>query len=75
MNAQFNAEYKKIQEQSTNSLQQMVDLKDAYAEVNQKMLQSSTSMNREVSAELRNSRIQETSLHIHIPLYGELVTQ
>ena len=33
----------------------MVDLKDAYAEVNQKMLQSSTSMNREVSAELRNS--------------------
>ena len=48
-------EYKKIQEQSTNSLQQMVDLKDAYAEVNQKMLQSSTSMNREVSAELRNS--------------------
>ena len=55
MNAQFNAEYKKIQEQSTNSLQQMVDLKDAYAEVNQKMLQSSTSMNREVSAELRNS--------------------
>lgn len=36
MNAQFNAEYKKIQEQSTNSLQQMVDLKDAYAEVNQK---------------------------------------
>ena len=55
MNAQFNAVYKKIQEQSTNSLQQMVDLKDAYAEVNQKMLQSSTSMNREVSAELRNS--------------------
>ena len=55
MNAQFNAEYEKIQEQSTNSLQQMVDLKDAYAEVNQKMLQSSTSMNREVSAELRNS--------------------
>ena len=55
MNAQFNAEYEKIQEQSTNSLQQMVDLKDAYAEVNQEMLQSSTSMNREVSAELRNS--------------------
>ena len=55
MNAQFNAEYEKIQEQNTNSLQQMVDLKDAYAEVNQEMLQSSTSMNREVSAELRNS--------------------
>lgn len=54
MNAQFNAEYEKIQEQNTNSLQQMVDLKDAYAEVNQEMLQSSTSMNREVSAELRN---------------------
>lgn len=55
MNAQMNAEYEKIQEQSANSLQQMVDLKDAYAEVNQEMLQSSTSMNREVSAELRNS--------------------
>ena len=55
MNAQMNAEYEKIQEQSTNSLQQMVDLKDDYIEVNREMLQSSTSMNREVSAELRNS--------------------
>ena len=54
MNAQMNAEYEKIQEQSANSLQQMVDLKDAYTEVNQEMLQSSTAMNREVSAELRN---------------------
>ena len=41
--------------ESANSLQQMVDLKDAYTEVNQEMLQSSTAMNREVSAELRNS--------------------
>ena len=55
MNAQMNAEYEKIHEQSANSLQQMVDLKDAYTEVNQEMLQSSTAMNREVSAELRNS--------------------
>lgn len=55
MNAQMNAEYEKIQEQSANSLQQMVDLKDAYTEVNQEMLQSSTAMNREVSDELRNS--------------------
>ena len=55
MNAQMNAEYEKIQEQSANSLQQMVDLKEAYTEVNQEMLQSSTAMNREVSAELRNS--------------------
>lgn len=55
MNAQANAEYEKIQEQSANSLQQMVDLKDAYTEVNQEMLQSSTAMNREVSEELRNS--------------------
>lgn len=55
MNAQMNAEYEKIQEQSANSLQQMVDLKDAYTEVNKEMLQSSTAMNREVSAELRNS--------------------
>ncbi len=55
MNAQMNAECEKIQEQSANSLQQMVDLKNAYTEVNQKMLQSSTAMNREVSAELRNS--------------------
>lgn len=55
MNAQMNAEYEKIQEQSANSLQQMVDLKDAYTEVNQEMLQSSTAMNREVTAELRNS--------------------
>lgn len=55
MNAQMNAEYEKIQEQSVNSLQQMVDLKDAYTEVNQEMLQSSTAMNREVSTELRNS--------------------
>ena len=55
MNAQMNVEYEKIQEQSANSLQQMVDLKDAYTEVNQEMLQSSTAMNREVSAELRNS--------------------
>lgn len=55
MNAQMNAEYEKIQEQNANSLQQMVDLKDAYTEVNQEMLQSSTAMNREVSAELRNS--------------------
>ena len=47
MNAQMNAEYEKIQEQSANSLQQMVDLKDAYTEVNQEMLQSSTAMNRE----------------------------
>ena len=51
----MNAEYEKIQEQSANSLQQMVDLKDAYTEVNQEMLQSSAAMNREVSAELRNS--------------------
>lgn len=55
MNAQVNAEYEKIQEQSANSLQQMVDLKDAYTEVNQEMLQSCTVMNREVSEELRNS--------------------
>lgn len=55
LNAQMNAEYEKIQEQSANSLQQMVNLKDAYTEVNQEMLQSSTAMNREVSAELRNS--------------------
>ncbi|MFS2343268.1 MotA/TolQ/ExbB proton channel family protein [Bacteroides xylanisolvens] len=55
MNAQMKAEYEKIQEQSANSLQQMVDLKDAYSEVNQEVLQSSTAMNREVSAELRNS--------------------
>ena len=55
MNAQINAEYEKIQEQNANNLQQMVDLKDAYAEVNQELLQSSTSMNREVSTELRNS--------------------
>ena len=55
MNTQMNAEYEKIQEQSANSLQQIVDLKDAYTEVNQEMLQSSTAMNREVSAELRNS--------------------
>ena len=55
INAQMNAEYKKLQEQSANSLQQMVDLKDAYTEVNQEMLQSSTAMNREVSVELRNS--------------------
>lgn len=55
INAQMNAEYEKIQEQSANGLQQMVDLKDAYTEVNQEMLQSSTAMNREVSAELRNS--------------------
>lgn len=55
MNAKMNAEYEKIQEQSANSLQQMVDLKNAYTEVNQEMLQSCTSMNREVSAELCNS--------------------
>lgn len=55
MNAQMNAEFEKIQEQSANSLQQMVDLKDAYTEVNQEMLQSSTAMNREVSDELCNS--------------------
>lgn len=55
MNALMNVEYEKIQEQSAYSLQQMVDLKDAYTEVNQEMLQSSTAMNREVSAELRNS--------------------
>ena len=55
MNAQMNAEYEKIQEQSAYSLQQMVDLKDAYTEVNQEMLQSSTFMNREISADLRNS--------------------
>lgn len=53
--AQMNAEYEKIQEQSANGLQLMVDLKEAYAEVNREMLQSSTAMNREVSAELRNS--------------------
>lgn len=55
MNAQMNAEYEKLQEQSVNSLRQMVDLKEAYAEVNKEMFQNSTSMNREVSTELRNS--------------------
>lgn len=55
MNAQMNADYEKLQEQSVNCLQQMVDLKEAYAEVNEEMLQSSASMNREVSTELRNS--------------------
>ncbi len=55
MNDQMIAEYEKIQAQSVNGLQQMVDLKDAYAEVNQEMLQSNNAMNREVCAELRNS--------------------
>ena len=55
MNAQINAEYEKIEEHTANSLQHMVDLKEAYTEVNQEMLQSSTAMNRAVSAELRNS--------------------
>lgn len=55
MNAQMNAEYEKIQEQSANGLQLMVDLKEAYAEVNREMLQSSAAVNREVTAELRNS--------------------
>ena len=55
MNTQMRVGYEKMQQHSADSLQQMVDLKDAYTEVNQGMLQSSTAMNREVSAELRNS--------------------
>ena len=55
MTVQLNEEYAKVQKHSTDSLQQMIDLKDAYTKVNQEMLQSSTSMNREVSTELRNS--------------------
>ncbi len=55
LTVQLNEEYAKAQKRSTESLQQMIDLKEAYTEINQEMLQSSTSMNREVSAELRNS--------------------
>ena len=55
MNTQMRVGYEKMQQHSADSLQQMVDLKDAYTEVNQGMLQSSTAMNREVSAELHNS--------------------
>ena len=46
---------KRFRNKVQTACKQMVDLKDAYAEVNQKCFQSSTSMNREVSAELRNS--------------------
>lgn len=55
MNTQMRVGYEKMQQHSADSLQQMVDLKDAYAEANQEMLQSNTAMNREVSTELRNS--------------------
>ena len=55
INEKMKNEYEFIQQYSINSLQQMVDLKESYTEVNQSMLQSTTDMNKEVTTELRNS--------------------
>ena len=55
MNTQMNEEFEKAQKHSADSLQQMVDLKDAYKEVNEQMLASSTEMNQTFTTELRGS--------------------
>lgn len=55
LTTQINEEYAKVQQHSTDSLQQMVDLKDAYREVNEQMLSSTTEMNQTLTTELRSS--------------------
>lgn len=55
LTTQMNEEYAKVQQHSTDSLQQMVDLKDAYREVNEQMLSSTTEMNQTLTTELRSS--------------------
>lgn len=52
---QLNEEYAKIQKHNTDSLQQMVDLRESYKEVNEKMLSNTTEMNKTLTSELRTS--------------------
>lgn len=55
MMAQMNDEYSKIQNQNVENVQQMLDLKEAFTEVNTEIIQSTNRMNKEVSSELTNS--------------------
>lgn len=55
LTTQMNEEYAKVQQHSTDSLQQMIDLKEAYREVNEQMLSSTTQMNQTLTTELRSS--------------------
>lgn len=55
MNSQMNEEFEKIKNQSIKNLDMMLDLKDAYIEVNTGILENTTKMNKDISDELRCS--------------------
>lgn len=55
LTSQLNEEYAKVQRQNTDSLQQMIDLKDSYKVVNEEILSSTTEMNQKITADLQTS--------------------
>lgn len=55
MNTQLQAEYAKVEQHNVQSLQQMVDLRNAYQEATSDMVQSTLDMNQQVTAQLRES--------------------
>ena len=55
LNEQMNNEYAKVQEHNTQSLQQMIDMRNAYQEATSNALNSTLSMNEKATADLRES--------------------
>ena len=55
LTAQMNEEYAKVQKHNTDSLQQMLDLKDDYKKVNEQILSDTTEMNKSLTSDLRSS--------------------
>ena len=55
MTEQMQSEYSKVQEHNTQSLQQMIDMRNAYQEATSNALNSTLSMNEKATADLRES--------------------
>lgn len=55
LNEQMHNEYSKVQEHNTQSLQQMIDMRNAYQEATSNALNSTLSMNEKATADLRES--------------------
>ncbi len=55
MNDQLKAGYEEVTQHSVNSLQQMVDLRDAYQETSKEMVKAATDMNEKTTTDLRES--------------------
>ena len=55
ISAQFHREYEEVQQHNVNSLQQMVDLKNAYQEATSEVMASTINMNQQITDDLRSS--------------------